>query len=120
MNIVERQELADTLKEMKELLDEVLPIESSVVKDQILMTLMASTIQGKLMEKQAPLPGMLDFMGMATGLKEAIESADKTVAASLTMAASRMVQEEDKLGPETAQGWAWEAYQYFLGMIKVV
>jgi len=113
-----KQELADTLREMKELVDEVLPIESSVVRDQILMTLIASTIQARLMAKQAP-PGISDFMGMATGLKDTIESVEETVAASLTTAASRMVREEDKLGSESAQGWAWEAYEYFLRMLKV-
>jgi len=119
MDEVERQELLNSLEEIKQLVDEAFPLESSVVRDQVLSMLIATTIQAKIMARQVPPPVVPDFMGMATGLKDALESADKTVAASLTTAASRMVQEEDKLSSEAAQGWAWEAYEYFFRMLKV-
>ena len=117
MDTREKQELADALLEMKELIDEVLPIESSVVRDQVLIMLMASAVQAKFAAKHAsPLPPMFDFMEMAAKLKDAAGSAEKTVAATLVAAASRLAPKRDS--PESAGEWAWGAFQYFLEQLR--
>jgi hypothetical protein len=117
MDTREKQELADALLEMKELIDEVLPIESSVVRDQVLVMLMASAVQAKFAAKHAaPLPPMLDFTEMATKLKDAAGSTEKTVAATLVAAASRLSPKRDS--PESAEMWAWEAFQYILERLR--
>jgi hypothetical protein len=116
MDIVEKEELAHSLGEIKELVDEILPMESSVVRDQILTALMVTTIQEKLMARRIP-PPTAAFNQMAGPLRSIAEMGQRQEAAMLTQAASRMVREEDKLSSEAAQGWALETYRYFLSML---
>ena len=115
MDTREKQELADALLEMKELIDEVFPIESSVVRDQVLIMLMASAVQAKFAAKHA-LPPMFDFTEMAAKLKDVAGSAEKTVAATLVAAASRLAPKRDS--PESAEMWAWETFQYILERLR--
>ena len=118
MDTREKQELADALLEMKELVDEVLPLESSVVRDQILMALMANTIQAKFLAKQMPQMPPPDFMAAASKMKDAIGVTDKTVAATLVAAVSRLVPEGDKAGLSPAREWVWGTYKCFLKELR--
>jgi hypothetical protein len=100
MDIMKKQELADILREMKELVDEVMPLESSVIREQILMVLIANAIQVKL-EKQLPP----SFMKTAVTLK----AVDKAVAAVLTMAEARLRKSGD-----ADEMWVWTTYKWYL------
>ena len=115
MDTREKQELADALMEMKELVDDVMPIESSVIRDQVLIMLMASAVQAKFAAKH-PLPPMFDFTEMATNLKDAAGSTEKTVASMLVAAASRVAPKWDST--ESAREWAWGAFENILERLR--
>jgi hypothetical protein len=113
MDMMEKQELIETLREMKDLVDEALPLESSVVRDQVLMALMVNAIQAKLMARQFPVR-KLDFAELAARLKDSFVA---TAAATLCTAAVRLVPEKEKEKYTTfnsAQDEVWETYQHFL------
>ena len=107
MDTKEKQELADALMEMKELVDDVMPIESSVIRDQVLIMLMASVVQAKFAARSllSPMPGIAE---VAANLKDAAGSTEKTVAAMLVAAASRVAPKWDST--ESAKEWAWGAF----------
>lgn len=122
MDTLERQELLNSVEEIKELVDEAFPLESSVVRDQVLSMLIATTIQAKLMGKYGPqtiAQGQFDFNQLIAQGKELIteykELEQRKMALTLTQVASEMTKQ---LSPETGKEWAWETFQHFLKMAK--
>jgi len=110
MDKAARQELLSSIMEVKNLVDEVLPLESSILKDQILAMLVVSLVQGKIMEKFAPqavaagqfdLNRFLEQLGRILASYKQLER-EKTAAALTQVAAHK--------GKE----WAWKTHEDFL------
>ena len=116
MDALEREEILNSIMEIKELVDEVLPTESSVVRDQILSMLVVSTIQAKLMAKFAPpavAQGQFDVNQLVQQSSNMLFSSQQLekekTAAILTQVAAKKGKE-----------WAWEAYEDFLRKVRNV
>lgn len=123
MNDKEKQELAADLSDIKDLVDEFLPLESSVVRDQILASLVAIRFQARFLPAQASSQVgeqvtnslMSAYESYAKG---AAQAANRTVAAQLTEATSRMVKEEEKVSSKSARRMVKNTYQGFLKMLE--
>ena len=116
MDAVEREEIFNAVIEMKELVDGVLPLESSILRDQILSMLVVSLIQAKLMAKFAPqtvAEARFDLDQLTQQLSNVFLSSKlleiEKIAAILTQVAA-----------EKGEEWTWLTYQGFLGKIRNV
>jgi hypothetical protein len=109
MNARDKEELLESLEEMKELVDAAFPLESSVVRDQVLSMLAAMTIQGAMMRKLTSTPAEMqfDFRHVLDWLKLRFDEyrviMRENMAAQLT-----------KVAADKGKEWAWEAYQEFI------
>jgi len=110
MDEAERQELVTSIMEVKKLVDEVLPLESSILRDQILAMVVVSLIQAKLMAKFAPqtvataqvdLNSVVRQLGQLFVKYERLER-EKTATALTQVAAHK--------GKE----WAWKTHEDFM------
>lgn len=110
MDMNEKEELLEALEEVKQLVEAAFPLESSVVRDQVLSMLAAMTIQGAMMRKlaRAPAEMQFDLRYVLDWLKLLFDEyrviTRENVAAQLT-----------KVAADKGKEWAWEAYQEFIG-----
>lgn len=117
MEAREKEEFLEALQEVKELVDTAFPLESSVVRDQVLAMLAVTTLQGAMLKRltgsqagmQFDFRRALDWLGTMFAEYKVIQRENvivqrENIAAQLT-----------RIAADKGKEWAWEAYQEFIG-----
>jgi|GEM_PF-5639541 len=132
----ERQELVEALTEVKELVEQSFPLESSVVRDQILGMLAVAVIQTKVLWRPFGYGPTTDTSQRPAGARPMTEEERQAIfggecprlddflkQTSLMLGAQIKFHTEDvaamltKVAVEKGTEWTWETFVYFVGKL---
>jgi hypothetical protein len=120
MDEKEKNEFLTALQEVKELVDTAFPLESTVVRDQVLSMLAVTTLQGAMLRKLARAPAemqfdfshLADWLGVLLAEYKVIQHENRI--AQWQIVAAQLTEIAAQKGKE----WAWEVYQEFKGSLE--
>ena len=117
MDEKEKEEFLETLEDVKELVDSAFPLESTVVRDQVLAMLAATTLQGAMLKKVSGSPaGMqFDFRRVLDWLSTMFAEYKAIQRENVIMQRERIAAQLTGIAAQKGKQWAWEAYQEFIG-----
>ena len=118
MDAVDREEIINTIMEVKELVDEVLPMESSVLRDQILSMLVVSVIQGKFMEKF--VPPTVPTAQSQFDLNQLVQQSSNLLFGSMQLENEKTAAILTQVAAQKGEEWTWKTYDDFLRKVKNV
>jgi len=117
MDEKEKEEFLEALGEVKELVDNAFPLESSVVRDQVLAMLAVTTLQGAMLKKltRAPAEVQFDFRRVLDWLNTMFAEYKVIQHENVIVQRERIAARLTAIAAQKGKEWAWEAYHEFIG-----
>jgi hypothetical protein len=117
MDEKEKDEFLTALQEVKELVDTAFPLESTVVRDQVLAMLAVTTLQGAMLKKvsMAPAEMQFDFKHLAEWLSMMVADYKVVQHENRIVQRQRIAAQLTEIAARKGKEWAWEAYEEFVG-----
>jgi hypothetical protein len=118
MDEKEKEEFLEALEEVKELVDNAFPLESSVVRDQVLAMLAVTTLQGAMLKRLIGSPAagtQFDFRRVLDWLNTMFAEYKVIQHENVIVQRERIAARLTAIAAQKGKEWAWEAYQEFMG-----
>ena len=115
MDAKEKEEYLEALQEVKELVDTAFPLESTVVRDQVLAMLAAATLRGVMLGRWAGPRGepLFGFRHLAEWLSMMFAEYKVIHRENVIAQRQRVAAQLTEIAAQKGKEWTWEVYQEF-------